>query len=440
MCWFARGDVRAAAAGRNALRRRTAATHPSCSVGVPGHSGALFSRPSARTRLFTLQPYSSRFANGESRFGPEAQARGRLRLRQLCTRHRVHCLDDRDIRPSLPTAQLLLPPPLAPPQLAAMPPTRHPSFTPPLPTAQLPSLQTADSYSTPGFSEFYDAMVAALPPQFEAGTDVERVLWPLLAELAAAEHAAPTRGTCPEGGATACRCHGTTTVLDLCTGSGRVALALAHHWQRWQQRPSAARLCILGVDSSREMLAAARAKAAAAAAGAAQTAGGGAEAAAAGAAVSLAWHCADMAALEAAPALAALPGSCSLAVVSAGSFHHLATRADQEACLRGLAAFLRRPPALGYAVIISSMLTTSRCHPATPRWQAPSATRACSSSASAPPTAAPCGGSASDSSATSAAQRRRRQMARSCNGCGKRNGLCKRWHRLSSPRLQRLAA
>lgn len=183
-------------------------------------------------------------------------------------------------------------------------------------------------------------MVESLPPEFEAGRDVHDVYWPLLTELVAAAGGSPGPSA--------------TTVLDLCCGSGRVALGLAGKWAAWDGRPAGAALALTGVDSSEEMLAAARAKQAAQAGspgpGSCSSSGGSSGNSEAGAA-SISWRCADMAALDSASALAPLRGRCSLAVVSAGSFHHLLTAADQGACLRGLAACLQQPPAPAYVVL-----------------------------------------------------------------------------------------
>ncbi|KAL4430843.1 hypothetical protein ABPG75_006099 [Micractinium tetrahymenae] len=206
------------------------------------------------------------------------------------------------------------------------------------------STPARESYKTAGFAEFYDAMIEALPPEFEAGRDVQHVYWPLLTELAAAAakggSASPASGSAAAGG----RRPANTVVLDLCCGSGRVALALAAKWAAWGGRPAGAALVMAGVDSSEEMLAAARAK---------QVAQAGADGSTGkdGATASIGWRCAHMAALGANPALAALRRQCSLAVVSAGSFHHLLTSADQAACLRGLAACLQPAPAPAFVVL-----------------------------------------------------------------------------------------
>lgn len=193
------------------------------------------------------------------------------------------------------------------------------------------------SYKTAGFAEFYDLMVESLPPEFEAGRDVRDVYWPLLTELATGAH--NLEGASP----------GTTTVLDLCCGSGRVALQLAEAWAAWDSRPAGATLALAGVDSSDVMLAAARAKQAVEAGRTTRADHDGCSGSAAEASIS--WHLGDMAAIGAAPSLAHLHGRCSLALLSAGSFHHLLTSADQAACLRGLAACLQQAPAPAYAVL-----------------------------------------------------------------------------------------
>ncbi|KAI7839045.1 hypothetical protein COHA_007187 [Chlorella ohadii] len=192
----------------------------------------------------------------------------------------------------------------------------------------------------PGFAQFYDAMVAQLPPEYEAGADVERVCWPLLQELAAA---ATPAGSSPAGGSTqhdsiAGQAPGSSnsaaqlSVLDMCTGSGRVALALAARWAAWTGASPGTRLSIVGVDHSSEMLAAAQAAAAERSTHSS---------------VQLSWQLGDMAA----PQPPVPPGTCSLAILTAGSFHHLLTSADQAAALRSLAACLRQPPAPSFLVL-----------------------------------------------------------------------------------------
>lgn len=260
-----------------------------------------------------------------------------------------------------------------------------------------------DSYHTPGFAEFYDLMGASLPPEFEAGTDVGSIYWPMLAQLAAGSNG---RGNGAGSGAGGCNNEGSTcstiatggggsssggtssssaqrsvgctghnpagastsgagaanaaskdsiTVLDVCCGSGRVALDLAAWWASWPARPASTHLQLVGVDSSQEMLAAAQGKAEKLhAAGSTTGSGGSSSLGGSGSnSFSVAWDRADAAALLQEPALAAaLRGRCSLVVLSAGSFHHMTTAASQAACLRGLAACLR-PPSAGpaYAVV-----------------------------------------------------------------------------------------
>ena len=175
-----------------------------------------------------------------------------------------------------------------------------------------------ESYHSAGFAEVYAELVASLPTEFEAGADAE-----LLAQLVEERLGAAA---------------GPVRVLDACCGSGRIALDLRRRCgpaavaaaARHGQHPA---LDLLGVDNSQEML------------GAAQRATAGADAAEADAGGAPApcrarWVLADVAALGGLPELAPWRGACDLAVVAAGSFHHLVSEAAQLGCLRGLAAML----------------------------------------------------------------------------------------------------
>lgn len=88
-----------------------------------------------------------------------------------------------------------------------------------------------ESYSLPGFAGFYDAMVAHLPPEYEAGADVG-LFWSLLLPTLEAT--------------------GAVSVLDLCTGTGRVVAGIAGRLAA-AGRPGWALRCV-GLDSSGEML------------------------------------------------------------------------------------------------------------------------------------------------------------------------------------------
>jgi SAM-dependent methyltransferase len=182
-------------------------------------------------------------------------------------------------------------------------------------------MEPSPSYSTSGFAGFYERFVASLPPEFEVGQDVCRVYAPLLEE--AVRLAAARDGVLP------------LVVLDLFTGSGRVALGLLQHLRHSEQlRAAVSSVRLVGLDSSEEMLAAARAAAVAAPAS-----------------WELAWRCADAGRLSRALlAEAGVLGACRLVVCSAGSFHHLLTAAQQIACLRGVAAALA-PSGPAYAVL-----------------------------------------------------------------------------------------
>lgn len=192
--------------------------------------------------------------------------------------------------------------------------------------------QVQRSYDTPGFAEFYEHLLHSLPPEYEPGRDLD-VYWPLLEQTL--QGAAGVADVCTGVAAG-------VAVLDLCTGSGRVLLGLLQRLASSAAAQAASagglQLRLAGVDSSEEMLAAARGQLAAARAPPPPW-------------CRVEWHRADVAALGA-PQLAALQlaGACRLVLISAGSFHHLLSAADQLACLRGVAAALS-PAGPSWAVL-----------------------------------------------------------------------------------------
>ena len=84
-----------------------------------------------------------------------------------------------------------------------------------------------DAYQQEKFAEYYDVMVDALPEGFEVGVDCEAAA---MRATAMAVQDRPLR------------------ILDLCTGTGRVALGLLQRLRETVQ------LQVVGVDSSRAML------------------------------------------------------------------------------------------------------------------------------------------------------------------------------------------
>lgn len=181
------------------------------------------------------------------------------------------------------------------------------------------------SYSLPGFPEFYEHLLSSLPPEYEPGLDISCVCLPLL------KAALPSKAaSAPDADASQ-----PTTVLDLCTGSGRVLLGLLKQLAD-HSGAQVPHLRLVGIDSSEEMLAAACAAAAAARIPPR---------------CDVSWHCADAAGLPA-PELARLrlQGACRLIVCAAGSFHHLLSADAQLACMRSIAAALA-PAGPAYAVL-----------------------------------------------------------------------------------------
>lgn len=132
------------------------------------------------------------------------------------------------------------------------------------------------AYSTAQFPSFYDAMVASLPPEFEV----------------AESHAFYSNLALQSADAG-------VTILDLCTGTGSIPRCIANAWT--SNKP----LRIIGVDNSEAMLEVARRM---------EVVNG-----------ELEWK---LATLGRAGALKGVHGV-DLALISAGSFHHLATREEQ---------------------------------------------------------------------------------------------------------------
>lgn len=137
------------------------------------------------------------------------------------------------------------------------------------------------AYSTALFATFYDAMVASLPPEFEVSESLE-FYSNLALECGALSDAAGVK------------------ILDLCTGTGSVPRRVAEVW-------AGGSLQIIGVDKSGEMLEAAKRDWVAV-----QN-------------VEVEW---TLGALGQPGALGGIDGV-DLALISAGSFHHLTTRAEQ---------------------------------------------------------------------------------------------------------------
>lgn len=174
-------------------------------------------------------------------------------------------------------------------------------------------MAVTESYSLDCFPDFYDAMVATLPPEYEPGEDV--ALYYSLLEVALRANGGRAR------------------VLDLCTGTGRVVEGLVQRLHRAPTcststgtPPSPAGVEFVGVDLSVPMLDAAAAKLPAASLPAGTT---------------CRWLPGDMARL---PPAAELGGPFDLVILSAGSFHHLLTRDEQRACLAGVRRLLAPSP------------------------------------------------------------------------------------------------
>lgn len=141
------------------------------------------------------------------------------------------------------------------------------------------------AYSTALFASFYDAMVASLPPDFEVRESQE--FYSKLALKSGTQSDAAIK------------------VLDLCTGTGSIPRCIADAWKECGGESGS--LQIIAVDNSEEMLKAARRE----------------------------WiEVPDaqvdwkLATLGQRGALGGVEGV-DLALISAGSFHHLTTREEQ---------------------------------------------------------------------------------------------------------------
>lgn len=156
----------------------------------------------------------------------------------------------------------------------------------------------AVAYSTALFPAFYDAMVASLPPEFEVAES--HIFYTNLALKLSSP-----------------RPDATVKILDLCTGTGTIPRHIAAAWSNGatKSRP----LQIIGVDNSEEMLKAARS---------AWTTVPNVDAE---------WKLATLGQQD---ALAGIE-DVDLAIISAGSFHHLATRNEQLAALADVKNALR---------------------------------------------------------------------------------------------------
>lgn len=158
------------------------------------------------------------------------------------------------------------------------------------------------AYNQASFVEFYDLMVASLPPEFEVGLDVE-VYAKELGRFA------------------------NSVAVDLATGSGRVLEGI-------RRVEGCKRL--VGVDHSEAMLQACRKRL-------------GTD----DARISL--HCQSMQSLQ-------LPedlnGACDAVFISAGSFHHLTTRHEQLATLRSVRDLLK---ASKPSIALVSLLSAVEC-------------------------------------------------------------------------------
>ena len=153
------------------------------------------------------------------------------------------------------------------------------------------------AYSTALFASFYDAMVASLPPEFEVSDS--QTFYGNLALKSAAQSDAPIK------------------ILDLCTGTGSVPRHIADVWSgKGGERRS---LQIIGVDKSEEMLKAARREWIEVPN------------------VEVEWK---LGTLGQRGALAGIKGM-NLALISAGSFHHLTTREEQVVAMTEVKESLR---------------------------------------------------------------------------------------------------
>jgi ubiquinone/menaquinone biosynthesis C-methylase UbiE len=153
------------------------------------------------------------------------------------------------------------------------------------------------AYAQDTFPEFYDLMVASLPPEFEVGVDVSVY-----------QHELELQG--PE-----------SVAVDLATGSGRVLEGL----RRVQTCKT-----LVGVDHSQAMLDACVKRLQL---GSSQDS-------------QIQLVCQSMQTLS----LPDLEGKCDAVFVSAGSFHHLTSRQEQTATLRNIRA-LMKPSAASLAIL-----------------------------------------------------------------------------------------
>lgn len=165
-------------------------------------------------------------------------------------------------------------------------------------SGEVPDMATpALAYSTALFPSFYDSMVDSLPPEFEVAESHG-----FYSNLALK--------SVPEPG-------GAVKILDLCTGTGSIPRCIAKAWADKCGKESKCR--IIGVDNSEEMLKVARR-------GWIEVSG-----------VNVEWK---LGTLGQEGALAGVD-NVDLAVISAGSFHHLRTHEEQLIALREVKASLK---------------------------------------------------------------------------------------------------
>lgn len=156
------------------------------------------------------------------------------------------------------------------------------------------------AYSTMLFPSFYDAMVASLPPEFEVAESLN-----FYSHLAL---------TGPHNASTP-----TVKILDLCTGTGSIPRSIAMAWAAAGRGQNSKALRIIGVDNSKEMLKAAS------------------EAWVAVPGVDVEWKFGTLGRRGELDGLEQL----DMAIISAGSWHHLETREEQVVAMAEVKKALR---------------------------------------------------------------------------------------------------